>query len=151
MLDPNVVSEINAKKYFDRNRCFYFGCFVAEMCAIVKENPDVKLDEEKTWGQAPEGTTDNVPLELPILKMYHDHPTFFIKDRNPDKDLNGDGKTTFGSIILPFKCRSEQLKDEKKMQEKNKSNDKQSRRLPLFYSNTVRKSPDCCVRNKGKD
>ena len=56
--------------------------------------------------------------------MYHDHPIFAINDRDPADDENGDGKAAFGSIVLGFKRRLDQRKDEKKKQKNNKMNEK---------------------------
>ena len=70
---------------------------------------------------APEGSAGNVPLELPVLKMYYDHPTFAVKNRNPDDVLEeGDDSDGFGSIVSSFKSRMDKRKQEKVADENKK-------------------------------
>ena len=64
----------------------------------------------------------NIPLELPIIKKYHDHPFLQINLRaaegNPDDDSEKEEEGKFTSIVSSLKKRKEQRKEQKEYEKK---------------------------------
>ena len=79
---------------------------------IAEGNND--LLEEKCFSDAPEGTTGNVMLELPILKKYWEHPYLQVNtrengDENEMNGINEEG-TAYSSVTSLLKSRKQQRK-----------------------------------------
>ena len=96
---------------------------------IKKNNRKAELEgregeEEKISDDAPTGSITNVPLELPIVKKYHDHPFLQINLRasedgsGEDSEKEEDGK--FRSVVSSLKKRRQQRKDQKEGDKKSK-------------------------------
>ena len=79
------------------------------------------FQEEKTWQEAPVGTTGNVMLELPILKRYYEHPYLKVntRKRGTDDETNSEG-STYSSVTSPLKNRKQQRAENEKGHKRNK-------------------------------
>ena len=81
-----------------------------------------EVETEKNVAEAPSGSNMNIPLELPIIKKYHDHPFLQINLRaaggNPDDDSEKEEEGKFTSIVSSLKKRKEQRKEQKEYKKK---------------------------------
>ena len=81
-----------------------------------------EVETEKNVAEAPSGSNMNIPLELPIIKKYHDHPFLQINLRaaggNPDDDSEKEEEGKFTSIVSSLKKRKEQRKEQKEYEKK---------------------------------
>ena len=82
-----------------------------------------ELDPEKLYTEAPEGSNLNIPLELPIVKKYHDHPFLQVNiralDDGTDSEKEEDGK--FTSVVSSLKKRKQQRREQKDFDKKARS------------------------------
>ena len=60
---------------------------------------------EKTWQDAPEGTTGNVMLELSILKEYHNHPYLQVNTRERGEEKEDQDGEAYAGITASLKKR----------------------------------------------
>ena len=97
---------------------------------IKKNNRKAELEGrepevEKIFSDAPVGSITNAPLELPVMKKYHDH-AFLRVNLRASEDNSGDesekeedGK--FSSVVSSLKKRKQQRKEQKEMDSKKKT------------------------------
>ena len=89
--------------------------------------------KEKTWEEAPEGTTGNVMLELPILKQYYDHPFLQVNTRERGEEKEEEEGESYSGITSTLAKRKEQRKKEKgRMMKQNAQKKLQTGRLQLL-------------------
>ena len=83
-----------------------------------------EVEAEKTYTDAPAGSNGNVPLELPIVKKYHDHPFLQVNLRvseDPDDDSEKEEDGKFASIVSSLKKRKEQRKEQKEYDKRTRN------------------------------
>ena len=54
----------------------------AANCRAALEDPDAVMLPEKTFENAPEGASGNIPLEISVFKNYYDHAIFHVNQRH---------------------------------------------------------------------
>ena len=119
---------------------------------IAKQGGD-NFAAEKTWEEAPEGTTGNVPLELPILKKYHDHPLLQVNQRergDETTDQVGQEGEGHAGITSTLTKRKEQRKKEKAAVAKKKNKDSPDEARFKAQKKSC-KQTDCSFRSKEHD